>query len=851
LVAKLHQPNSVKTLPYNLNSPFAKMDHTPTCKRRWNILRRWLGLAFPSAILLLAVPSFAVSINKTNYYWAIPFSVSQSSSNAVIYRYGVPFVKGALPFQTNAQARIEVATVNVGGTAKRIFLLGMTDTAIAHGWTLLGTYARRYFIGDDMGKIRLDYADGSAQIFPLIFGESLWWGDMFYNNPEPYFSDANFRKALGKSLRLYPPAPVEDGNYVGVIVPKDCPIKDIVVQSSPAKLGDPVIAGITVESTAGNKITNGIELPGQPLSPDFAKFAAEKPLCLLDADTNGIQTALENLKRAFYTSDEDFKGRVSAQIPNGYSGPTVSFSGNIFATILANAFHANVQDMKDKIGADGMYHTSTKGAPNWGLSFGFGTYSTNNRYTGRYYNESWSRDMGRSLLELTVLGNTNEARRCADYCLQTARLWENPSNAWHGQVRPANWNRLAAAFPIATNVSGLILPPHWGRIANIPQGWCVFENDGHGLTAMFLYRLWQRLPNRDEWLRARWPDIKAAGDWVLWEFEHPEISGATNGILFTTSESASMIGNSVYPDYTCMNALLALADMADSISETNSAAQWRDRAKKMRDAMAKQYTINDEKYGRIWTLNRAGFPNRSTVLGPLILLADYEGFAPEDDDPNWRPVNQAAYQRLIDTYKPFGFYGQAFGYGQGYVTQAALLLDRMNDATEMLNWAAKQIYYPHYDSFIAPEACDIDPTGRYWYRIGDLGNGVQEAEIVKMLRLVIGVDDTQPNRLRFYPRMPCDWNEITVTKYPVLLENSGNTKTALLDYKLKRVSGGMKLKISADKVLGPVVMRLGPFDNQPEISKIRVNGHSPTNALIEPSGDSWWVGFTANVGITN
>lgn len=789
-----------------------------------NIFQKCAGLFFGGAILLMAVRSPAEPASETGSYWAIPFATGPASNGPAINRYGVPFVEGTMRFQTNRSARLQVARMNVGGTAKRIFLLGMTDTGKPHSWTALGTYSKRYFVGDEMGTIRLEYTDGSAQIFPLVFGESLWWGGIFYTNPEPFLSDANFQHALQQSLRLYPPAPLRDGNYVAVMIPKDCPIKDIVVQNSPAKLGVPVIAGITVESATGGKIANGTELDGQPLAPDFAKFAAGKPLLSPDADTNKIQADLENLKRALYVSDRDFKGQVAVQMPKGYSGPTVSFSGNIFATILANAFHANVQDMKDKIDDDGMYHTSTKGAPNWSYYSGFGTYTTN---VGCYYNDSWSRDMGRSLQELTVLGFTNEALRCADYCLRTARLWEDPS---------------------APKTNGQYYPPHWGRIANKPQSWCVFENDGHGLTAMFLYRLWQRLPNRDEWLRARWPDVQAAGDWVLWEFEHPEISGATNGILFTTSEAAGMVGYSVYPDYACMNALQALAAMADSIGETNSAAQWRDRAEKMREAMAKQYTINDKKYGRVWTLNHAGWPNKSTVLGPLDLLADYEGFAPEDDAPDWRPVNEAAYQRLIDTYKPFGFYGQAFGYGQGLVTQAALLLDQMRDATHMLDWAAKQIYDPRFDSFIAPEAGDIDPTGRYWYRMADLGNGVQEAEIVKMLRLVAGVDDTQPDRLRFYPRMPYDWNEMAVDKYPVLFERSGKIGTASLNYKLKRSDQEMELQISADKALGPVAMRLGPLKNQPEISKIRINGQNPSGAASQHSGDSWWVSFTDNVG---
>ncbi|HEY1787676.1 MAG TPA: hypothetical protein VGJ73_05945 [Verrucomicrobiae bacterium] len=768
-------------------------------------------------LLLASVPVVAQSTDHTSF-WAVP--LSKHSTNApVVNRYGVPFVQDTLRIQHNRAAR-----VTVGGSAKRIYLLGMTDTSKPHSWTNLHEgYARRYFFGDEMGVIQLDYADGSSQTFPLVYGESLWWGTIFYNNPEPYPLDSNFREALQKSLRLFPAAPVEDGNYVAVIVPKDAEIKDIVVKDSPVKVGVPIISGITVESGSAEKIEKGIPLPGGPLSPDFAKFVAEKPLCESEVDAKSNRAALENLKRSFYVSDASFKREVAVEIPAGYSGPEVSFAGDRWAKILANVFYANVQDIRNKVTDDGMYHTSTKGAPNWSLYSGFGTYRTN---FGCYYSESWSRDMGRSLQELSALDYTNEALRCADYCIRCARLWEDPSNEFNGHF----------------------YPPHWGRIANKPQPWCIYENDGHGLTSMFLYRLWQRLPNRDEWLRARWPDVKSAGDWVLWEFNHPKISGATNGVLFTTSEAAAMIGYSVYCDYACMNALEALSRMADSIGETNTATQWRARVADMRSAITQQYVMDDPKYGRVWTLKSAGWPNKSTVLGPLDLLADYEGFAPADDDPAWRPINEAAYQRLVDTYQPFGFYGLAMGYGQGLVTQAALLLDRMQDATTMLNWAAKEIYDPRFGSYITPEACDIDPTGRYLYRMGDLGNGVQEAEIVKMLRLVIGVDDTRPERLQFYPRMPYDWNEITVTKYPVLIEKSGQPETTFLQYKLNRSDDGMKLEISADETIGPVAMRLGPFHQQPDVSKIRVNGEDAPGATAEHSGDSWWVRFAANVG---
>ena len=105
------------------------------------------------------------------------------------------------------------------------------------------------------------------------------------------------------------------------------------------------------------------------------------------------------------------------------------------------------------------------------------------------------------------------------------------------------------------------------------------------------------------------------------------------------------------------------------------------------------------------------------------------------------------YQRLIDSYHPFGFYGCAMGYGQGFVTQAALLLDRMKDATSMLHWTAREVFDPEIHSFVVPEGSQVDSSGRYMFRTGDHGNGVQEAEIVKMFRLLIGVDDNQPVRV--------------------------------------------------------------------------------------------------------
>lgn len=775
--------------------------------------------AFYFAVLVLSLAnslSFAQSTGSTKFQ-SVPLAHGgKKSHHKILIRDGVPFIGGTLPFSNGS------AQLDIGGTAKRIYLLGMAEDATISCWADPTNHSVRFWVGDDLGQIRLNYADGSTEIFPLVLGESVWFGRPFYKYQQPFPTDARLRKAFADALNLYPPAPVEDGNYVAVITPKAAPIQSITIENSANKRGTLILNGLTLETASDQDIQNAAPLPPGPFPPEFEKFIAAKSLRAEGTGEKKAADYLKELSLALYNSDENFShSHVAAESPRDYSGPEVSFAGSEYAKILANAFSFNVQDISDKVDDDGMYHTSTKGAISWNGT-GFGTFETN---AGIYYATSWSRDMGRSLQELTELGYTNDALRCADYCLRMAKLWQNPSLAYHGHI----------------------LLPHWSRVANRPQNAPPFENDGHGLVTMFLYKLWQRLPDREDWLRPRWPIIKDAGDWIVWQLDHPEISGATNGVLHTTGECAGGNGYSVYGDYSCMNALRALAVMADSIAETNSSIQWRQYADKMQGAMARQYIIDDPKYGLVWTLDHAGWPTHPTVLGPLILTADYDGFAPRNDTTSWRPVDEAAFQRLIDTYGPFGFYGQAMGYGQGFVTESALLLDRMRDATVMLDWIAKQIYNPRIGCFISPEGVQIDPSGRYWFPAGDLGNGVQEAEIIKTLRIVIGVDDTRPGRLQFYPRMPFNWDEIAVNKYPILFDNSGKVETTFLHYHLKRSRGGMDLEVGAEEPLGPIAMRLGPFAEAPGTSKIRVNGKIPRNIIVEHTGDSWWARFVVAV----
>lgn len=755
---------------------------------------------------------------------ALPIAKGDTACARMLYKYGVPFIQTAWHAPESGSL-----AVNVGAVAKKIFLLGMTETQRPSAWSNPLTYAARYIVGDNLGQIRLHYADGSTEDYPLILGESVWWGLPFEQTQEPFPSDARLRRTYEEMSRLYPAAPVEDGNYVAVISPKDAPIDRIEIEDSPAKHGSVAIAGITVEAGPDASIPGATRIPANEFTPEFASFVTERPLRLSGTDESESRKRLKDFSDEFYSTAAVLKGPIVPVIPHGYGGPQVTFKGSNVAAILQNSFYANVKDMLDKVDADGTYHTSTRNALAWSgdpRSAG-GEFGTFRKDVGVYYSQAWSRDLGRSLQELTELGFVDRASHTADFAFRSAQTWaKNPNLTYKGSL----------------------LPPHWSRVIDHPDFAQPLENDGHGLISLFIYKLWLRMPDRDAWLRAHWTDVKAAGDWIPWQFEHANISEAKDGVLYTTGESAAGKGYSVYPDAVCMTALEGLAQMADSISETESAKLWRDRAEKMRQAIPARYLVDDSKYGHVWTLQDAGWPNQSTVLGPLIFLADYKGFAPQDDDPAWRAANEGAYQRLIGTYKPFGFYGWAMGYGQGFVTQAALLLDRLKDVTPMLEWTARETYDPQVASYIVPEGVQVDPSGTYVFRTGDQGNGVQEAEIVKMYRILIGVDDNEPKRLRVMPRMPYGWSEIAVDRYPALVESDGKIETAQLHYSLRRVNGHMSMEISADRSLGSVAMRLGPFEKQPLPSDVLVNGKHPADVKAEHSGDSWWASFAAPVG---
>ena len=158
-----------------------------------------------TVIGLLAISNSCVAVAENvkfaphDRFLSLPIAKGDVASPRMLYRYGVPFVETAWRAPADG-----ILQVKVGVAVKKIFLLGMTETQRPQAWSTPLSYSGRFIVGDNLGQIRLHYADGSTQDFPLILGESVWWGLSFYQAREPFPTDANLRKAFEESLRLYP-----------------------------------------------------------------------------------------------------------------------------------------------------------------------------------------------------------------------------------------------------------------------------------------------------------------------------------------------------------------------------------------------------------------------------------------------------------------------------------------------------------------------------------------------------------------------------------------------------------------------------------------------------------------------
>jgi len=479
--------------------------------------------------------------------------------------FGVPFLAFGEAMIPNGQS----LEIPLGIEARRLFLFGMTHSHDIGTplWWYPTDYHTRYWVGDKLGDVRLNYEDGTSQSYPLILGDTMWWGNIFHKFPEPFLSKPEKMQVLSESLRLFPASPVADSRRLAFIRPEPKSIRSISLIDGANKGGVPRIHALTAEVLAGEKLDPEMStvLPKAKPTEELAAFLASEMNSMQPEGENEEERKkrLNNICNVLYTTEDNFPKSVEVDIPEGYRGPTVKFEGTAVSQVLTNVFYHNLHEMDGKADPSGIFRESTKNSASFGGYVGFGTYNTGH---APYWNDAWSRGVGNELQLICAFGYYDKMLVCIDYCFRQARLWDDPDND-------------------ALKLNGHSIPPHWCRNIARPavgkhQG--VFENDGHGLIMLAVYNAWKRLPDteRDIWLRQRWEDVKLAAEWILWQFDNPEISGATENVLLTDSECVYnngfglSYGSSLYADFPCMKGLEVFAKMADTIGEKKSAVRW-------------------------------------------------------------------------------------------------------------------------------------------------------------------------------------------------------------------------------------------------------------------------------------
>lgn len=671
------------------------------------------------------------------------------------------------------------------GPFDTLYLLGMT-TERPEGSEWWGqaqrfySYKSRVHIGDRIGRINVVYQDRQIDVFPVIFGVSVWAyelleemqeADQGLNNyggpfPEPFVTDAAARALRDESLVLYDTGGPKDSKYILALAIKPKAIKKI--QFHPDGAWDAGFRVTAVTGAAGETPPPGIRVLAE-------RWYANQQ----------YHASMDRLARRLYQFADEIPDYVPYSAPDGYDGPKVTFGGDCFADLSTNIYAWNIDDMrKGKVEPDGTMRTSTPGAPSFGSYVGFGTYRDG---VGAYAGHVWTRDVGRSLIEALESGERVRAKAAAE---RTLRFLYDKSPRHN---RP-NWKRIA-------NAGELDDPNALEIVAGK-------ENDGHGTMMLFLAKLFAKGVIDGPWVEAHWQAFLDAANWIEWQVENPAES-FFDKVLYSESEASTQIygGHDIFSNTMCMVGLRGFAAVAQACGHDAEATRWRGLADLLWDGILAVFTNEHPRHGRVfvdhvwdcWTFEYKRF-------APLFLGTDLAGLDPASSMPEVYQIARNTYQAQREDYFEYDA-GRQMGYGQGYITQAAILLDEFEDMAGFLQYAAGFCTHHTDHPWIVPEGVICHPSGRFWFRNGDLGNSVQQAEIIKACRLLLGIDDAKPGAgVDFVPRLPQGWDRIAAESYPVV---AGGPAAVTMQY--ESVDGGYRLRASADREIPAGSARFGPF----------------------------------------
>lgn len=702
--------------------------------------------------------------------------------------------------------------IDVAATLTGLLFLGMVTQARSGecGWAgerFFG-YEKKLYLGDVIGRIDLLYEGNLMDGIPLIFGVNVWNYETFchvqpHEAPvypirapyrEPFDSDPAARNLLEAALLLREnPDGEKYSRYIFALRTRHRRLTTLAVHPWGSRHAEIGVSAITA-------IADGVHLAVQ----EAWRFTDQQFYVRKE-----YFSSVDRLARRLYQYSDELPDHYPLHIPVGYQGPHIEMRGRPEAELLTNVYYHNIHDMiTHKVEDDGRMHTSTRHYPCYGFYEGIGTYRQEGQYN--YYDQIWSRDLGRLLCEIIEHGETERCARAADLFFH---YLYDPSS----EFKRPHWKRIVNASELG------VFPENYEGISfqEFVKG---RENDGHASVMLMIYRLYQHRCVGLEYLRAHRQELVDAAEWFCWQMDNPGLSGFS-GVLCSESESSygEHGGYDLLSNSYAWSALAAFATLAREMGEVPFEKRWASYADRLLTNVLLTFTATHPRYGTVLSEPESdNWPSELKLLASLLLMPETTGYDPAEDAPQWYPLWANSYRAQKEAFfSPM--VGGSMGYGQGYTTQAALLLDQVEDYTDCLGWAARFSYHHSEYPYIVPEGVTAHPSGRFWYRHTDLGNAVQQTEIVKCVRLVFGLDDLRPGPgLRLVPRLPDGWQLLEARRSLVVALVEGEIARIHVDWLYRRVPGGFEAELTTPKPIRVASVRFGPFPDG--VDRVSVKG---------------------------
>jgi hypothetical protein len=706
----------------------------------------------------------------------------------------------------------------VGTGCEGVYFFGLinsNDIACGSWSTPTGDFCQDLFVGDAIGEIRVRYSDETETVIPLVVGFTSWFYSPWSVYGSPFGDDETAKQDLDHSLYVSDIWDKKEKGYLLAFKPAKKSIDYLEIIGNPTKSGFPTLYGI---SLCNPKAVDHLIKLGEGETTRL-KFLDEDIL----QDQETIERRLKKVIRHLYTCEDELPEyhEIEHAVPEGYEGPVLRMDGNRVARMRANQY-MNILGISILEGEEGSCKAvgAYGGGPDWQFRYKhcMGIYQDKFPAGGTF----WTRDLARIYIERMKAGDVEAARRGLDFYAKvlyaSGTFTPGPLPHWvqnyNAHPAPGQSGAFGFGLSLKTRTTGEQI------IGNL-------ENDGHGLILLAMRQYYTSSGLDRNWLIENHQVIEDAADWFCYLIDHPidvesmfgkhasfynDIQRTQQpGILWSENESANYGACDTWNNAIAYYALIGAAELEEALGQKTAAVRYREYATGLLDSMDKYLTEEHPQYGKVWKyFHHSSWQDFNETLAPVICAYDIMGSALSTIDPTVLQTTRNTYRMLIHRgkdHEKYYYYTRAYGYGQAFITEAALLLDEIEDAEKLLETASKYMYCKREHPWLCAEGSIAHESGKYWYRHNGIGNEIQVASMIRVFRIMIGIDDTDPKRLLIAPRIPKNFMPASVERYPIISQSEGIVTRCFLRMNCRENEQEMEINIESDKILDHLILQ--------------------------------------------